>query len=196
MESLAGAVRDRLEGARLAHVESVVETAGAIAERAGWPAAERAKAVRAAWYHDAVKAEPPEAWVRRIEAAGGTPDPWALANGPGLLHAPAAAAWAAERGETDPDVLAAVRHHPTAHPDWGDVGRLLYVSDFCEPRREHATAVGADRLRSRAAEGPGALAAAARDVLELRLRWLLGRGRPVHPDSWRAWNAWTGAAAG
>lgn len=174
-------------------MESVVETAAGIAEGGGWPAAIRAAAERAAWYHDAVKTETPGAWVRRIEAAGETPDPWALAHIPHLLHAPAAAVWAAGRGEADPDVLSAVRHHPTAHPDWGDVGRILYVADFCEPTRAHAAAVGADRLRGTAAGGPGGLAEAAREVLGLRLGWLIGRGGPVHPDSWRAWNAWVGA---
>lgn len=190
--ALAAEVRDRLTSSRLEHVESVVETAREIAARGGGSDATRAAVERAAWAHDAVKPEGLEAWVRRIEAAGETPDPWALAHAPVLLHAPAAAAWLAARGEADPEVLGAVRHHPTAHPDWGDVGRILYVADFCEPGRDFAREAGTAALRKTAAEGPEGLAAASRAVLALRLRWLLDRGGPVHPDSWRAWNAWTG----
>lgn len=188
--ALAAAVRARLAGGRLAHVESVVETARAIAAAGGWPAAVRAGAERAAWWHDALKMNGPEVWRAEIEAAGEAPDPWSLARAPELLHAPAAAVWAAARGERDPDVLSAVRHHPTAAPEWGPVGRILYVADFCEPRRAHAAAVGAPALVERAGEGPRGLADAARAVLALRIRHRVAAGRTVHPLSLEAWNAW------
>lgn len=188
--SLAREVRARLSGDRLAHVEAIVSTARELARTGGWPGATARAAERAAWAHDAVKQEDPPAWRQRIEAAGETPDPWSVEHGIGLLHAQAAAVWARSMGERDPAVLAAVRHHPTAHAEWGDVGRILYVSDFCEPTRSFAEAVGATGLRERAARGPTGLAEAAREVLRIRLTWMLEEGRPVHPDSWRAWNAW------
>ncbi|MDX1660899.1 MAG: hypothetical protein R3326_03830 [Gemmatimonadota bacterium] len=169
-----------------------METARRIAEAGGRPRATVAAAVRAAWEHDAVKQQEPAGWRRRIADAGETPDPWAEAHGVGLLHAQAAAAWARQLGESDPEGLAAVRHHPTAHPGWGVVGRILYVADFCEPLRAHAERVGAKRLRKRAGEGDEGLAEAARAVLRLRLEHLLAAGRAVHPDSFRAWNAWIG----
>lgn len=194
--SIARAVRSRLTGSRLAHVESVVATAREIARGGGWPAETVQRAVRAAWAHDAVKQEDPAAWRRRIEDAGEVPDAWSLEHAVELLHAPAAAAWARSRGERDPEVLAAIRHHPTGHPDWGDVGRILYVADFCEPTREFAADIGAGALRERAARGPAGLRSAAREVLRSRLSWLLAEDRPVHPDSWRSWNAWTNAGTG
>ena len=191
---IAAAVRARLTGDRLAHVESVVETARGIAAGGGWPAGVRAAAERAVWWHDGLKSDGPGAWRAAIRAAGEIPDPWADAHGPGLLHAQAAAVWAAGRGETDPEVLSAVRHHPTGWPDWGPVGRILYVSDFAEPRRAHAGRVGAAALVARAAEGAEGLAAAARDVLALRLAHLLESRRKVHPASLEAWNAWVGGS--
>src|SRR5688500_18771071 len=143
LETLRADVRARLAGRpRLDHVESVVATILRVA--AGWPAAERDAAERAAWYHDAVKAEGLEGWRALIREAGETPDPWAEEHVPALLHAPAAAAWAAARGERDPAVLDAVRHHPTGHAEWGAVGRALYVADFAEPTRRYAAEVGAD----------------------------------------------------
>lgn len=184
------AVRTRLSGPRLVHVESVARTARGIAARGdGSPALVEA-AERAAWWHDALKPDGLATWRSVIEAGNETPDPWADAHAPDLLHAQAAAVWAAGRGETDPEVLAAVRHHPTGHPAWGAVGRILFVADFCEPGRVHADEVGADRLVDQATRRPDDLASAALSVLELRLAWLLRRRRPVHPDGWRAWNAW------
>lgn len=188
---LESAVAGRLSGPLLDHVVSVVETADEIAARAGWPEDDRRAVRRAAWLHDAVKEEGVEAWIRRIREAGEKPEPWTLARAPILLHAHAAAIWGAGMGETDPRVLAAVRHHPTAHPNWGPVGWLLYVADFCEPRRSFADSVGTARLRELAAGGEAGLADATRAVLQLRLARHLERGEGIHPLSFAAWNAWT-----
>lgn len=177
-------------GPRLAHVRGVVETVRTAARAGGWPAAIVGAAVRAAWLHDVLRLEDPERLRRRIESAGEVPDRWALARAPRLLHAQAAAVWAAGRGETDPGVLTAVRHHPTAHPEWGPVGLLLYVADFCEPGRPYTDQLDTTRIRILAGEGEGGLAEAARQVLGLRLAHQLEKGHDVHPltlDAWRRW---------
>jgi len=188
---LESAVAGRLSGPLLDHVVSVVETAHGIASRAAWAEEDRRAVRRAAWLHDAVKDEGVEAWIRRIGEAGEKPDPWALAHAPILLHAHAAAVWGAGMGESDSRVLAAVRHHPTAHPEWGPIGWLLYVADFCEPGRPFAASIGAARLRERAARGEAELAGAARGILRLRLARHLDRGEGIHPLSFAAWNTWT-----
>ncbi|MFN2382630.1 MAG: hypothetical protein ABR559_00035 [Gemmatimonadota bacterium] len=190
-EPLAAAVRERLGGAadggaRLRHVEAVVETVRALTAGEGWSPAVRKAAERAAWYHDALKLEAPGSWLERIAAAGEVPDRWAVQHAPKLLHAQAAAVWAAERGEREAGVLAAVRHHPTGRADWDDVGRILFVADFAEPTRPYAEAAGSDAIRAEAARDPAGLARAARHVLGLRLRRQLERGSRIHPDSWRA----------
>ena len=156
-------------GARLAHVRDVVETVRTTAGAGGWPPAIVEGAIRAAWLHDVLRLEEPARLRRRIEDAGEEPDPWALAHAPKLLHAQGAAVWASARGETDPGVLSAVRHHPTAHPDWGPVGLLLYVADFCEPGRPYADRLDTSRIRILAGHGDAGLAEAARRVLGLRL---------------------------
>jgi HD superfamily phosphohydrolase YqeK len=138
-----------------------------------------------------VKEESLDTWIRNIETAGWEPDAWALTHGPHLLHAEAAAAWALTRGDEDPAVVAAVRHHPTGDPAWESVGRLLFVADFCEPTRRYADEIDTAALRSRAGEGEEGLAEAARRVLALRLQWLIGSVRPIHPRSWSTWNAWS-----
>jgi HD superfamily phosphohydrolase YqeK len=185
-------VEPRLSGKRRAHVASVAETIGRIA--GSWDARDRDAALRAAWLHDAWRSESPAAARAAILAAGEEPDPWATRHAPVLLHAQAAAVWGrAEAGEADTRVLLAVRHHPTAHPDWDDLGRALYVADFCEPRRPFAASVDAERLIASAASDRGALPAVAFEVLALRLARSIRDHRPVHPDTWRTWNAWAWA---
>ncbi len=177
---------------RLNHVRSVVTTVRLLAGAGGWPERTARAATRAAWLHDALKLDGVEAWRERILSAGEEPDPWAEAHDPSLLHAQAAALWAAARGETDPGVLSAVRHHPTGHPAWAVVGRLLYVADFAEPTRAHAERFGSASILADAGKGQAGLARAARRVLALRIEQLLEKGRQIHPDSWLSWNAWAG----
>ena len=177
-------------GPRLAHVRGVVETVRTMAGAGGWMRAIVDGAVRAAWLHDVLRLDEPSRLRRRIEGAGEEPDPWALSHAPRLLHAQAAAVWATARGETDPGVLSAVRHHPTAHPDWGPVGLLLYVADFCEPGRPYAARLGTSRIRILAEQGEEGLTEAARRVLALRLAHQLARGGEVHPHSLAAWRSW------
>ena len=176
-------------------MQSVAEAIGAVTR--GWPPDRRAAALRAAWLHDAWRSATVEESEAAIRLAGEEPDPWALRHAPVLLHAQAAAAWAPSAvGEADPEVLLAVRHHPTGHPDWGAVGCALYVADFCEPSRAFAAALRTDRLLERAASGREALAVVALEVLVLRLRRAVDGGRPIHPDSIHTWNAWVVRSGG
>lgn len=170
-----------------------METIGRVA--AGWEEGARLAALRAAWLHDAWRSASEAEALAEIRSAGEEPDPWALLHAPVLLHAQAAAAWAGSAaGEVAPEVLLAVRHHPTGHHAWGDVGRALYVADFCEPTRAFAASLRTDRLVARAAAGSSSLASAALEVLRLRLERSIRDGRPVHPDSVRTWNGWLGAS--
>jgi predicted HD superfamily hydrolase involved in NAD metabolism len=188
-DEIRAVVAPRLSARRLAHVEGVAQSIRRIA--AGWEGERRLAAERAAWFHDAWKCDTKQDMLAEIEASGEEPDPWALAHAPVLLHAEAGAAWARRTmGESDEEVLEAVRHHPTGHPAWGTIGRALFVADFCEPGRSYATALGTDRIAERAEQGPAALAEAAIEVLGIRLAAMLESGRPIHPDGWRSWNAW------
>lgn len=195
IDDLAGEVAGRLSGTadrdrRLQHVRAVVATVRQVAS-GSWPPEVARAAERAAWFHDALKPDGVTVWREQIAVAGETPDPWAAAHAPDLLHAQAAATWAAAWGEREAAVLDAVRHHPTAHADWGPVGRLLYVADFCEPTRPFHERLGCSALLTEATRGPAGLNRVAQRVLALRVEHLIGHNRPIHPDGWRAWNAWT-----
>ncbi len=78
------------------------------------PDGERARWLRAAWLHDALRDAP---------AADE------------LAHGPMAAERAAHDGETDQGVLDAVRYHSLGYAGWDDVGKMLYLADYLEPGR-------------------------------------------------------------
>lgn len=180
-------LRDRRADDRLAHVESVVAVVEETVAAWGWASNDAVRATRAAWYHDALKADRQETWLDLIAEAGDDPDAWVVRYAPGLLHAHAGAAWAITRWqETDAEVLAAVRHHPTAHPEWGALGWLLFVADFCEPGRVFAGRVQTAEMLETARSDQNALPGVAMRVLGRRLQWMVQKGRRVHPLSERA----------
>src|SRR5688572_20516660 len=99
---------------RHAHIERVVALLGEWAAAMGAPDTERARWLRAAWLHDALRDED------RSDA---------------LAHGARAAARAAQDGERDRGVLDAVRYHTVGYAHWDDAGRMLYLADFLEPAR-------------------------------------------------------------
>lgn len=111
---------------RRKHIERVVGLIGSWAIARGEPPGERARWVRAAYLHDALRDVDPD------ELTGLVGDPGGLAP---LRHGPAAAALAAQHGETDADVLDAVRYHSVGWAGWRELGRMLYMADYLEPGR-------------------------------------------------------------
>jgi len=161
---------------RVAHIQRVAALADGWAERMRISAAERARWLRAAWLHDALR-----------DAGAATLDRWAPdASWPGsLCHGPASAARAAAEGETDRGILDAVRYHSVGWADWDMVGRVLYCADYLEPgrafRREWRAAQ-ADRFPD---DSAGVLLAVASD----RLAHLIESGRPLIDPTVRFWNS-------
>jgi HD superfamily phosphohydrolase YqeK len=141
---------------------------------AGLPERERVRWVAAAHLHDALKDAPAEAL--RSLAGPGWPDL--------LLHAPACAARLEAEGVRDAELLLAIAHHSTGHPDFRLLGESLYMADFLEPGRRYMTEERAE-LRSRMPAGHS-------DVLQIvirhRLAHLTDRGLPLRCDSVRFWN--------
>ena len=87
---------------------------------------ERARWVRAAFLHDALRDAPEDELALLADLKWDVPE---------LYHGPAAARLAEEHGETDTGVLDAVRYHSVGYARWDDVGRMLYLADYLEPGR-------------------------------------------------------------
>jgi HD superfamily phosphohydrolase YqeK len=165
----------RVRATREAHVGRVVALLEQWADRMQLPDAQRARWLRAAWLHDALK-DAPANWLRQL-----APDAW---NADSLRHGPAAAAMAARDGERDPGVLDAVRYHSVGCAGWDDVGRMLSHADFLEPGRS-----GDPAWRSRLAEAvPGDPSGVLRAVAAARIGMTVGAGQPLLPETVAFWN--------
>jgi 2-amino-4-hydroxy-6-hydroxymethyldihydropteridine diphosphokinase len=112
--------------ARRAHIRRVAALVETWAIAMGRDPVERARWVRAAFLHDALRSAPQEELAKLADGK------WDI---PGLYHGPAAARVAEEHGETDPGVLDALRYHSVGYVGWDDVGRMLYMADYLEPGR-------------------------------------------------------------
>lgn len=152
----------------------LAEWAGALGVGAG----ERARWLRAAALHDALKDAPAE----RIAALARP-----RLGPPGLWHGPAAAVRAEQDGEDDHGVLDAVRYHSVGYAGWDRVGRMLYLADFLEPGRRFARNARGAWL-ARVPEDPdGAL----REVACARIVGGLRRGWQLLDETVAFWNALT-----
>ena len=161
---------------RRAHIERVAALIDRWAAAMQLPAGERARWGRAAWLHDALR-----------DAAAAELTEWAGAPGgpEELLHGPAAAARARVEGETDQGVLDAVRYHSIGSDSFDAAGRALYCGDFLEPGRSfdrEGRAALADRFPS---DPDGVF----RDVVRIRVLWLIRSGWPLPDPTVRLWNS-------
>lgn len=161
---------------RLAHVERVA----ALIERWGiemkLPALERARWLRVAWLHDALRDAPLEElqqWAGDI-------------SGPaGLLHGPASAARAEAEGETDRGILDAVRYHSLGLAEWDMSGRAIYCADFLEPGRSFDRAGRA----ALAARFPADPAGVLYEIARRRVAYSIEAGWKIPEPTYRFWNS-------
>jgi len=152
---------------RGAHIERVAALLSTWATALRVPHAERARWLRAAWLHDALRDAP---------AADE------------LKHGPLAAERAARDGERDQGVLDAVRYHSLGYARWDDVGKMLYLADYLEPGRPFDGVLH----RALAARVPGERNAVLRDVAARRIARVIDSGWPLVPETVAFWNSLLG----
>lgn len=155
---------------RAAHVARVVALLARWSDTLRLDPTERDRWVRAGWLHDALRDAPAEDLERLVPEVDG---PRAF------RHGPAAAVRAAREGESDPDVLSAVRWHTIGWPGWGDTGKALYAADFLEPGRpfdQQERAALADRF-------PHERDVVLAEVIVRRMQFHARKGRPPRPET-------------
>lgn len=131
------------------------------------PDGERARWLRAAWLHDALRDAP-------------------AANE--LAHGPMAAERAAHDGEADQGVLSAVRFHSLGYTGWDDVGKMLYLADYLEPGR----AYDQELRRSLAARVVEERDAVLKQVAARRIAWTIDSRWPLARETVEFWNSLVG----
>jgi 2-amino-4-hydroxy-6-hydroxymethyldihydropteridine diphosphokinase len=103
----------------------------------------------------------------------------------GMLHGPAAALRLEANGEARLDVLEAIQWHTVGKAKWSRTGRALYMADFLEPGRSFMQADRAflaDRV-------PTAFDDVFRQVVRMRLEWVLREGKGLASETVEMWNA-------
>lgn len=103
----------------------------------------------------------------------------------GMLHGPAAALRLEANGEHRLDVLEAIKWHTVGNARWSRAGRALYMADFLEPGR---TFMQADRAFL-AERVPDAFDAVFRQVVRMRIEWVLREGKGLSNETVELWNS-------
>ncbi len=161
---------------RVKHIRRVARLLERWADALEVSAHERNRWLRAAYLHDAIK-DAPESELRELADID-----WGPRN---LLHGPAAAVVAAQHGETDEGVLAAVRYHSVGSVEWDRVGHMLYLADYLEPgRRKQPKRVTIWRELVPAA--PDVVLA---EIARRRVVDQVSQGHPILPETAAFWNA-------
>ncbi len=148
-----------------------------------WARALRLDAEEARGWHDAGRLhdalrDAPESQLR---ALAGDPPGYTTE----MLHGPAAAARAAQDGESRQELLDAIRYHTVGSSSWGRLGKALYMADYLDPGRKFSRA---DRGYL-ASQVPQDFDATFRQVLRARLEWSLREGMRLFPEAVALWNA-------
>ena len=114
-------------------------------------------------------------------------DPFVVDQMPAVLHGNTAArALARDFPEIPGDVLQAIDRHTTADENMSEFDMALYIADAIEPGRQYGRV---DELRS--AVGTCSLEELYYKTYEYWVFLLFERGKPLHPDTIRIWNAST-----
>jgi HD superfamily phosphohydrolase YqeK len=166
------------EPERRAHMGRVAELMDEWAGKLGLGSVDRVRWRAAAWLHDALRDEDPDA-LRAL-----VPERFRSFPGP-LLHGPAAAARLTAEGVRDQEILDAVAFHTLGDAGLGPLGRALYAADFLEPGRTFLNEWRGG-LRARLPEEIDAVLV---EILRARIEHLLERPSTVFPETMGLWNA-------
>jgi len=161
---------------RREHMRRVADLLQEWATELGLPEAERRRWAAVAWLHDALRDANPH-------DLRGVVRPPERDLPPQVLHGPAAAAFL--QGQAGERTLAAIRYHTIGHPSLDRMGRALYLADFLEPGREFCIE-WREELRGRM---PWQLDRVLIEVLASRIRHLLERRKPIHPETAAFWSS-------
>ena len=167
-------LRGKVSAPRYRHSLGVLAAACELAERYGLG---QAPLRLAALIHDSARELPfgemlaqAEAWglkIREVDRVA-----------PVLLHGKLGLEMARrEMGIDDPVVASAVLYHTAGHPEMSLSDKIFFVADHIEPGRRYAHL---EQLRAAAFDD---IDEALLMALDINREYLIGRGRPVDPDS-------------
>lgn len=178
-EEITEILRAELKPKRFKHTLGVMQTAQEMAKIFG---ADEYEAQRAGLMHDNAKALSLER-MREIANDAGLQISADESESASLMHAPVGAYLAKARfGETDENVISAIRYHTTGKPDMTQLEAIIYLADMIEPNREEFD--GLNDLRELAHKD---LYRALEMGLDMSTSYVLKRGQKLFTRSWQAY---------
>jgi predicted HD superfamily hydrolase involved in NAD metabolism len=178
IEEICEYARAHLEPERFCHVKAVAACARELADCHG---VDSHRAEMAAWLHDLGKGLRRTQQQLMAASCGNWED---IEPYPGIWHASCSGLMAKEIFRVqDHEVIQVVTWHPTGHADFGPLGHVLFVSDYCEPGRNFK---GRGELWRLACHD---LRAGACDTVRGKFKYLLRKHQAVHPAALEYWNS-------
>ncbi len=172
-------LRSRLSGHRFHHSLCVAEEAVRLAKLYG---ADEQKAELAGLLHDIMKEADREEQERYIRMDSRR---WSeyYDLSPKLMHAPAAVAYLRrELGIKNREVLGAIRYHTTGRAGMTLLEKVIFLADFTSADRDYHEV---DKMRSLVNKS---MEKAMMFALSFTITDLVSKDRPVHPDTFAAYN--------
>ena len=137
LKKLRKAMEKELHAKRYEHTLSVAYTAASLAMIHD---VEPNKALIAGMLHDCAKCLSNKKLISICEKNDLPISETELQNPAALLHAKVGSFLAKEKYEIeDDDILNAIRYHTTGRPDMSKLEKILYIADYIEPGRKHAS---------------------------------------------------------
>lgn len=173
-------IKERLNEKRYIHSLNVAKEARCLADRYG---ADSDKAYLAGLLHDICKNDSEEKMLQIFSEFGIILDNVQRASKK-LWHAIAGAAYIEHvLGIKDRELIDAVRYHTTARENAALMDKILYIADYVSEERDFD---GVEKLRSDLKTG---LELCYKNALALSVADLCAEHRPIHPDTFYAYNS-------
>ena len=133
---IAQELKKNLSESRYIHSLGVAFTASSLAMRYGYA---QDQALLAGLLHDCAKDLKDKENIELIQSCGMEPSEYELEN-PKLLHAKGGYVLARKKyGLEDEALLRAILYHTTGKPEMTLIEKIIYVADYIEPKRNHAS---------------------------------------------------------
>lgn len=130
-------LRKELKESRIIHTFGVRDTALELGQIYG---CDTSKVLAASLFHDCAKYVPGEEAVRICKDNGISLEPCEIANPEALLHSKVGAIFLKDKYLIDDeDIYNAVFYHTTGRPDMSMLEKIIFVSDYIEPGRNHSS---------------------------------------------------------
>lgn len=135
MKDLKKAMKKHMDESRYEHTLGVMYTCASLAMRYGY---DMEKAMLAGLMHDCAKCMPNAKKLKTAEKNHLEITDLERKN-PFMLHAKLGALLAKKKYDIDDEeILSAIRWHTTGRPDMSLLDKIVYVSDYIEPKRDKA----------------------------------------------------------